>query len=507
MQAHFAPLSADINSRFPMRVSRLLAALLLAVACTDIAGPPATEPLAPTSPRALLVPGVYDAVSAGAFHGCGLSNGVVACWGLNTFGQTNAPSSLAGVVQLSAGGVQSCALLSGGTVTCWGDNVFGESTVPAGLAGVSQVSAGYAHTCALAGGTVSCWGDNTYGQLGIPAGLTGVARLSAGVYHTCAILSDGTMRCWGWDLYGQSTVPSGLTGVTQVSGGYGHTCALASGAVTCWTSNNFFGQVDVPAGLTGVTQLAGGANHTCALTSAGAVSCWGDDSRGQTSVPAGLSGVAQLSSGGGDHTCALAASAITCWGWNEYGQTNVASVPLSAHVQPTATFSATPSVVVSGQSFTLRLTGAQVPGYPGATEFTFAFDCGAGTYATASTTNSASCATSTGGTRTVRGKVIDEDGDFTEYTANVDVLSASQGLAALRAEVASSAIVPDLRRALTAKLDAAIAAIAAGKTKSACSALADFAKQVKAQRGKAISETTANDWIAQVTAIRAATGC
>ena len=176
-------------------------------------------------------------------------------------------------------------------------------------------------------------------------------------------------------------------------------------------------------------------------------------------------------------------------------------------MEPTATFSASPTSVVAGQSFTLRLANARVPGHAEATEFTYAFDCGGGTYGSPSTSNSVGCATSTGGTRTVRGKVIDEDGDFTEYTGSVSVRSASQTLSALRAEVASSAIIPDLRRALTAKLDAAISALAAGKKKSACSALGDFASQVKAQRGKAIPTATADAWLAQTTAIRAGTGC
>lgn len=236
-----------------MRVSRSLLLLLLAVACTDIAGPPATEPLAPTSPRALLVPGVYDAVSAGAFHGCGLSNGVVACWGLNTFGQTNVPSSLAGVVQLSAGGVQSCALLSGGTVTCWGDNVFGESTIPAGLAGVSQVSAGYAHTCALAGGTVSCWGDNTYGQLGATE-VSDAVEISSGDQHVCVRHGNGSMSCWGYNGEGQladgdapnhslTAVPVlGIDSADLISLGAVHSCARVSAEPVnfkCWGRGNF----------------------------------------------------------------------------------------------------------------------------------------------------------------------------------------------------------------------------------------------------------------------------
>ena len=160
-----------------------------------------------------------------------------------------------------------------------------------------------------------------------------------------------------------------------------------------------------------------------------------------------------------------------------------------------------------GQSFTLRLTNAQVPGYPSATAFTYAFDCGGGTYGAASSTNSASCVTSAGGPLAVRGKVIDADGDFTEYTSSVSVLAVTQSLGALRAAVASSTLSPDLRRALLAKLDAAATALVAGKTKSACGALADFGKQVKAQRGKAIPAATADDWLAQVAAIRSSAGC
>ena len=57
------------------------------------------------------------------------------------------------------------------------------------------------------------------------------------------------------------------------------------------------------------------------------------------------------------------------------------------------------------------------------------------------------------------------------------------------------------------KLDAALAALTAGKTKAACRALADFANQVQAQRGKAIPIATADTWLAQVAAIRNSIGC
>jgi hypothetical protein len=97
-------------------------------------------------------------------------------------------------------------------------------------------------------------------------------------------------------------------------------------------------------------------------------------------------------------------------------------------VLPTATFTA-PATVAAGQSFTLTLSDAQVPGHPDVT-FTYAFDCGDGLgYAAASTTSSRSCPTSSAGSRSVKGRVIDQDGDEAEYTATVEVTPAPQTIA------------------------------------------------------------------------------
>jgi hypothetical protein len=59
----------------------------------------------------------------------------------------------------------------------------------------------------------------------------------------------------------------------------------------------------------------------------------------------------------------------------------------------------------------------------------------------------------------------------------------------------------------TGELDAALKAIASGKIKTACSALSDFINQVKAQRGKAISAATADEWILEAMRLRTALGC
>ena len=119
-------------------------------------------------------------------------SGGVRCWGSNEFGQlgdgTNQdrlePVPVAGlesgVVAVSAGLYHTCALRTDGTVSCWGKNDNGEMgdgtttqrpvpVAPTGLDGlrVVQVQAGGGQTCAAtADGGLWCWGQNLYFQVG-----------------------------------------------------------------------------------------------------------------------------------------------------------------------------------------------------------------------------------------------------------------------------------------------------------------------------------------------------
>ena len=81
---------------------------------------------------------------------------------------------------VAAGYAHSCALLSDGRVACWGSNLYGQlgpgaepGIKPSGPVIVDlpeaadRVSAGREHTCARAeSGRVYCWGRNDFGQLG-----------------------------------------------------------------------------------------------------------------------------------------------------------------------------------------------------------------------------------------------------------------------------------------------------------------------------------------------------
>jgi hypothetical protein len=88
-------------------------------------------------------------------------------------------------------------------------------------------------------------------------------------------------------------------------------------------------------------------------------------------------------------------------------------------VPPSAVFSA-PSPVIVGQPILLALSGASGPS---STSFDFAFDCGNGAgFGAFGANNTASCATSAAGLRTVRGRVRDQNGLSTEYALKVTVV-------------------------------------------------------------------------------------
>lgn len=89
------------------------------------------------------------------------------------------------------------------------------------------------------------------------------------------------------------------------------------------------------------------------------------------------------------------------------------------NVAPTATFNALSSVNVNA-SFALSLTSSIDPSSVDYDALTFSFDCGTGTFSTASSTNGTTCSIGTPGAFVVRGRVHDDDA-FTEYDANIMV--------------------------------------------------------------------------------------
>jgi hypothetical protein len=143
------------------------------------------------------------------------------------------------------------------------------------------------------------------------------------------------------------------------------------------------------------------------------------------------------------------------------------------NVAPTATFTATPSVF-AGSSIALALTGPNDPSAADrAAGFTYAFDCGDGTFVAAAGP-STTCTTSDSGTRTVRGRITDKDGGATVYTATVTVVVTAASLCDLTTAYVTK---PGVAHSLCVKLEQGY--------------YDAFANEVAAQAGKSLTSEQA----------------
>lgn len=295
-------------------LSHLGSLLVLFVAgCTANAGAdgdePATEPPAASASEALALTSLMSNVSAtrvavGRAHACAvLTDGRVACWGSNAYGQL-------------------------GIGTFGGS--YSSAHVVQGLAGTAVgIEAGAYHTCATIAPDliVQCWGLNntlqtgaTANQIAVPSVVNGITRANAGVgdYHSC-VLTSGSARCWG----------------TQ------HDNRLGDGVLTATETR--FPQAVVQSGspLQDLAWIAAGAETTCAARAAfqgGQVYCWGMKLSPSSSSPGwkweakptwmatnGSAGLQPRSVAvGKDHVCIAVLSqtnGVVCWGRSELGQT------------------------------------------------------------------------------------------------------------------------------------------------------------------------------------------
>lgn len=180
---------------------------------------------------------VWTDIALGFDHACGIANGKVRCYGVNTAGAmgngfgshltpdlVSLPSGLDAAAIVS-GREFSCARDVTGTVFCWGVNRSGElgngevastrTPVLVPLLTVNdtvlQIAVGDGHSCALVARPgnlkeVMCWGDNRSRQVDNLATFAELPRssvfdlveISAGGVHTCGIRSDRTqIHCWG----------------------------------------------------------------------------------------------------------------------------------------------------------------------------------------------------------------------------------------------------------------------------------------------------------------------
>jgi len=362
---------------------------------------------------------VAIAIAAGDAHSLTiLSDGTLKSWGYNIFGQlgngTTASSAvpltiagLGGPASVIAGGSNfSVAVLSDGTVASWGVNAYGQlgngtttnsptPVVVSGLGGPAvAVAAGTYHTVALlADGTVKAWGNNGSGQLGngtytsssVPVTVTGlggtVTAIAAGYNFTLALLADGSVKAWGLNGSGQlgnggyTTSPTpvtvtslGGTATALAAGAYHAVALLSDGTLRSWGNNNS-GQLGTGntvgsatpvtvSSLGGVvTTIAAGDSHTLALLADGTLKSWGDNSVGQLGngttissllpvVVTGLAGTVTAIAAGDYHTVALLADGtLQSWGQNGHGQLGDGKGPVIPQSVPINLDNVPPAVV------------------------------------------------------------------------------------------------------------------------------------------------------------------
>jgi len=229
------------------------------------------SPVAVTTIGTPLAGRTVVAIAAGQYHSLALcSDGLVVAWGDNGNGAlgnndntytdsllpvavTTAGTPFEGKTALSigSGSYHSFAAYSDGTIAAWGNNTFGQlgdgtttnaflpvsvTTSGTPLAGKSviAIAGGQLHTIALCSdGTLAAWGFNTFGELGngntansfIPVSvkatgtpLTGkkVVKLGVGGGHAVAVCSDGTIASWGSNASGQLGQSTGILGPAAV---------------------------------------------------------------------------------------------------------------------------------------------------------------------------------------------------------------------------------------------------------------------------------------------------
>ena len=180
----------------------------------------------------------FTSISARGTHTCAIASQSLYCWGDNGYhqlgadpqrGSTVRPERIfadTGFVQVSAGGLYSCAVTTNGVVVCWGTNDNGRmgaadaavtraAVAPPTGERFTHVSVGGTHTCALTStGSAYCWGLNIDRRLGGPSNAQcgnfecsatpvrvaldkALVDVAAGSSRTCALGRDGTIYCWG----------------------------------------------------------------------------------------------------------------------------------------------------------------------------------------------------------------------------------------------------------------------------------------------------------------------
>jgi alpha-tubulin suppressor-like RCC1 family protein len=299
------------------------------------------------------------------------------------------------VTSVHAGFRSTCAILVDTTARCWGSNggrlgnpaftapitasnapVEPGTSAASFLTGVIDISIGMHNGCAVAsnGGAVHqvyCWGENFAGQLGIGSPASGTETFN----WTPTAINTGKCTTTGYTSTGTATTTSQVTttmdfkqvSVTGGAYGQGSVCALNSlGAAFCWgdnslgTSGAVSRDVAVSIGCPSAVNTSNftapldnlyGPSHTqprnyCARATDGSAYCWGYPANGngtnstytpvpvQTAIGTPLTNVSTMAVGISYACAARWNGAVYCWGDNLLGEFGNGNTTCSIYAVP-----------------------------------------------------------------------------------------------------------------------------------------------------------------------------
>jgi alpha-tubulin suppressor-like RCC1 family protein len=305
----------------------------------------------------------------------------------------NSTGVLAGktIVSASSGQYHSIVLCSDGTVASWGSNSYGQlgnnsessSNLPVAITysgvlsgkSVIAIAAGSLHNIALCSdGTLASWGRNGSFALGnnsqndssVPIAINSfeilpgksVIKIAAGDDFCLVLCSDGTIAGWGSGSVEGYNVPhavntsgilSGKT-IASIAAGGSNLVLCSDGTLVSWGNSGTQMAINATGSLIGktVTAIGAGTYHGLALCSDGTLAAWGTNSLGQlgnssvtnSTIPVNvvssgaLFGKSIASIGGGYfHSFALCSDgSVATWGGNEYGQLGIGNTSVSSLV-------------------------------------------------------------------------------------------------------------------------------------------------------------------------------
>ena len=217
----------------------------------------------------------FSEISIGDTNACGLSEGVISCWGDNSYGESLPPTDVDNFISVAAGPRVSCGLMGSGEIICWGF-LSGEVDAPRTYFNdYIQVGVAGPNVCGLREtGQVVCFG----GSIGEdPPRDRDFVQLSVGYFHTCARKQNGRVKCWGCKQSnsGQCNVPSDE--YSDISAGFEFNCGIRAedGSARCWGDDSD-GQLKVPKSPPRLAKVFAASTFACGLTVEHKLNCWGD---------------------------------------------------------------------------------------------------------------------------------------------------------------------------------------------------------------------------------------